>query len=380
MTEQPDFGLSIGPSADTCEVTTTTTELGRPGTNTSPLLAAHTTFGIGGPAKQLVVASTTDELIAAVRDADAADEPLFVLSGGSNVLVADDGFPGVVVVVATKGVTADVSDCGGALVTVAAGEYWDTFVAHAVDQQWVGVEALSGIPGAVGSTPIQNVGAYGQEVAQTIARVRTFDRQTGELRTFAASDCGFGYRDSIFKRSRRPGEATGRYIVLDVTFQFELGRLGAPIAYAELARTLGVDVGTRDESARVREAVLSLRRGKGMVYDPTDADSHSAGSFFMNPLLSPEEAAQLPPEAPRFPTLDGRVKSSAAWLIDHAGFTRGHGEGAAKLSTKHVLALTNTGGASAVEVIELAREIVSGVEAAYGVTLDPEPVIVGLDW
>lgn len=380
MTEIPNLGISIGPSAEACTVTTTNVELSQPTTNDSPLLASHTTFGIGGPARKFVIATTTDELVAAVREADAAGEPLFVLSGGSNVLVADEGFDGTVVLVATKGVSADVSDCGGALVTVAAGEYWDAFVAHAVEQQWVGIEALSGIPGAVGTTPIQNVGAYGQEVAQTIARVRTFDRQTGQFRTFAASDCGFGYRDSIFKQSRQPDQATGRYVVVDVTFQFELGEQSAPIAYAELAKSLGVEVGARALSTDVREAVLGLRRGKGMVYDPADVDSHSAGSFFMNPLLSADEAAALPDGAPRFPTLDGRVKTSAAWLIDHAGFSRGYGEGPAKLSSKHVLALTNTGGATAAEVITLAREVVAGVEQTYGVTLEPEPVIIALDW
>ena len=290
----------------------------------SPVLAEHTTFRLGGPARRLVVATTERELVDAVRRADAASEPLLVLSGGSNLLIADEGFDGTVVKVATRGIEADVSGCGGAVVTVAAGEPWDEFVAYTLGQDWAGLETLSGIPGLVGSTPIQNVGAYGSDVAQTIYRVRTLDRVTGEYRTFAGPECGFAYRDSVFKRTRMPqGGPTGRYVVLQVVFQLTLASRSMPIRYAELARRLGVEVGQRSTTAEVRAAVLELRHGKGMVSDPADPDTWSAGSFFTNPILTAEQAAALPADAPRFDAGDGLVKSSAAWLIDHAGFGKG---------------------------------------------------------
>lgn len=364
---------------DSCEFTRISAAPARQWTPVpSPVLAEHTTFRIGGPAKTLVVANTEADLVAAVRAADTAGEPLMVLSGGSNVLVSDDGFAGTVVTVATAGVEADVSSCGGALVRVAAGQDWDSFVAWTIEQEWSGLEALSGIPGQVGSSPIQNVGAYGSEVAQTIARVRTFDRLTGQQRTFVHADCGFGYRDSIFKQARGADAATGRYVVLEVIFQLELARLSVPVAYAELARTLGVDIGVRLPSQDVREAVLELRRSKGMVLDAADHDTWSAGSFFTNPILDAEQAASLPTDAPRFTQPNGRIKSSAAWLIDHAGFAKGYGRTRARLSSKHALALTNRGGATAAEVVELAREIRDGVAQTYGVWLEPEPVLVGL--
>ena len=361
------------------------------------LLAEHTTFRIGGPAGRWVEATSEAELLGAVRAADAAGEELLILSGGSNVLVADAGFPGTVVHVATRGITAEGSfcefdadtdarsgapeegplgggaaACGGYLLTVQAGENWDDFVAYAVANELVGVEALSGIPGLVGSTPIQNVGAYGQEVAQTIWSVRTYDRVAQAVRTFANADCGFAYRHSRFKAE------PGRYVVLQVTFQLEQGALSAPVRYAELARRLGVAVGERAPLAEVRRVVLELRRGKGMVSDPDDPDSWSAGSFFTNPILDAEAAAGLPADAPRFPQPDGRVKSSAAWLIEHAGFHRGFGTPPATLSTKHTLALTNRGGASASDVVALARRVRDGVQEAFGVLLAAEPVLVGV--
>ena len=339
----------------------------------SPLLADHTTLRVGGPADRLVVATTEAELIEAVTGCDRRGEPVLVVGGGSNLLVADEGFRGTVVVVATRGISADVSACGGAAVRVAAGENWEAFVAEAVAREWSGVEALSGIPGSVGATPIQNVGAYGAEVAQTIASVRTWDRERDTQRTFALSDCGFGYRTSRFKRE------PGRYLVLEVGFQFPLASLGAPVAYAELARALGVDVGRRAPAADVREAVLALRRGKGMVLDDADHDTWSAGSFFTNPVLTPEQADRLPEGAPRFPADGGLVKTSAAWLIQHAGFGRGFGDGSAGLSTKHALALTNRGGATAAEVSELARFIQSRVHAEFGLLLQPEPVLVDVE-
>jgi UDP-N-acetylmuramate dehydrogenase len=335
------------------------------------VLAGHTTLRLGGPAAHYVEARTEDELVSTVRAADAASEPLLLLAGGSNLVVADGGFPGTVVKVAVRGVTVEQDECSGATVRVAAGEGWEPFVDRAVSQGWVGVEALSGIPGSVGATPVQNVGAYGQEVAQTIASVRSWDRRESAVRTLAAADCGFGYRTSIFKRD------PGRYVVLSVTFQLRLGDLGAPVRYAELARSLGVGPGERTDMRAVREAVLHLRRGKGMVLDADDHDTWSAGSFFTNPVLTAEEARTLPEDAPRWPQPDGRVKSSAAWLIERAGYGRGYGNDRVSLSTKHTLALTNRGHATTADLLALAREIRSGVEAKFGVRLENEPMLVG---
>ncbi|HEY0773151.1 MAG TPA: UDP-N-acetylmuramate dehydrogenase [Nocardioidaceae bacterium] len=335
------------------------------------VLARHTTLRLGGPAAHFVEATTEEALVEAVRAADEAGEPVLLVAGGSNLVVADEGFPGTVVKIATRGVVVDQDDCSGATVRVAAGEGWDAFVERAVTEGWVGIEALAGIPGSVGATPIQNVGAYGQEVSQTIASVRCWDRQESAVRTIAAADCGFGYRTSRFKRE------PGRFVVLSVTFQLRLGDLGAPVAYAELARTLGVEPGERVALDRVRDAVLGLRGGKGMVLDAEDHDTWSAGSFFTNPILAPEEAARLPEGAPRWEQPDGRVKTSAAWLIDNAGYGKGYGNDLVSLSTKHALALTNRGGASTADLVALAREIRAGVEERFGVRLENEPVLVG---
>jgi UDP-N-acetylmuramate dehydrogenase len=340
------------------------------------LLADHTTLRLGGPARDWVRAETEQELIDAVATADASGTPVLVLAGGSNLVIADEGFDGLVVEVATSGAIPDTDDregvCGGVMVRVAAGENWDDFVAVAVERGWVGVEALSGIPGSVGATPIQNVGAYGQEVAQTIASVRVWDRTLKGIRTFASADCGFGYRHSRFKAD------PSRHVVLTVDFQLRPGTLGAPIEYAELARTIGVEAGQRAPLADVRRAVLGLRAGKGMVLDPADHDTWSAGSFFTNPHLTPEQAAALPADAPRWPQADGTVKSSAAWLIERAGFGKGYDLGGrVSLSTKHTLALTNRGSATTGELLALAREVRDGVERAFGVRLVNEPVLVG---
>jgi UDP-N-acetylmuramate dehydrogenase len=335
------------------------------------VLARHTTLRLGGPAAHYVEATTEADLLDAVRSADDSGEPLLLVAGGSNLVVADEGFPGTVVKIATTGVSADQDDCSGATVTVAAGESWDALVARAVAEGWVGIEALSGVPGSVGATPIQNVGAYGQEVAETIASVRCWDRHERALRTIAAADCGFGYRTSRFKRD------PSRHVVLSVTFQLRLGDLGAPVRYAELARTLGVGPGERAPMTQVREAVLSLRRGKGMVLEPDDHDTWSAGSFFTNPFLTPEQAARLPQDAPRWEQEDGRVKTSAAWLIEHSGFGKGYGNERVSLSTKHTLALTNRGGAAAADLVALAQEIRAGVEERFAVRLENEPVMVG---
>ncbi len=336
-------------------------------------LATQTTLRVGGPARDLVEVTTSAELVAVVRALDAAGEPVLVLGGGSNLLVGDGGFDGTVVKVASRGVHDDVAACSGAVLTVEAGEPWDDLVALSVDRGFSGLEALSGIPGSTGATPIQNVGAYGAEVGQHITTVRTLDRSTGTVRTLFAVECGFGYRSSVFKAQ------PGRYVVLDVTFQLRLGSLSAPVRYAELARVLGVEVGTRVPAADVRAAVLGLRGSKGMVLDDLDPDTWSAGSFFTNPVLDDAAAAALPEAAPRFAQPDGRVKTSAAWLIEHAGFGRGFGEGPARLSTKHTLALTNRGSATSSDVLALAREVRDGVRGAYGITLEPEPVLVGCE-
>jgi len=334
-------------------------------------LSQHTTLRLGGPAAHYVEATTEAELVDAVRAADEAGEPLLLVAGGSNLVVADEGFSGTVLKIATRGVSVDQDACSGATVTVAAGEGWDALVARAVDEGWVGVEALSGIPGSVGATPIQNVGAYGQEVAETIASVRCWDRHERAFRTLAAADCGFGYRTSRFKQD------PARHVVLSVTLQLRLGDLGAPVRYAELARTLGVEPGERVPMTAVRETVLRLRRGKGMVLDAEDQDTWSAGSFFTNPLLSPEQVRALPEDAPRWEQPDGRVKTSAAWLIERSGFGKGYGNDRVSLSTKHTLALTNRGEASTADLVALAREIRAGVEARFGVRLQNEPVMVG---
>ena len=334
-------------------------------------LANHTTFRLGGPARRFVEATTEQQLIDTVADCDSRGEPVLVLGGGSNVLIADEGFDGTVVKVATRGVRAEAADCSGAQLEVAAGEVWDDLVARAVAAQWSGMETLSGIPGSVGAVPIQNVGAYGAEVATLIQRVRTWDRAEGVIRTFAAAECGFSYRDSRFKREK------GRHLVLRVDFQLPLGELGQPVRYPELARALGVEVGQRAPAVHVRETVLAIRRRKGMVLDANDHDTWSAGSFFTNPILTPGQAASLPAEAPRFPAGEG-VKTSAAWLIQHAGFPAGHGSGPARLSTRHVLALTNRGHAATADVLALAREIRDGVRERFGITLVPEVNLVGV--
>ena len=346
-------------------------------------IAPLTTMRVGGPAATLVTAETTDEIVAAVREVDASGQDLLVVSGGSNLVVADDGFDGVVVRIANRGITVESQDaCSGVFVTVAAGEPWDEFVAHAVAQGWSGVEALSGIPGLTGATPVQNVGAYGQEVAQTIARVRVYDRAKGEIRTFAGADCAFTYRHSRFK-------GTDRYVVLEVSFQLALGDLSAPVAYADLARQLGVELGERVPLADAREAVLAQRRLRGMVLDAQDHDTWSCGSFFTNPIVTSAEFETLlgrvaervgpdGPVPPRFDGADGTVKTSAAWLIDKAGFGKGYKmPGPAALSTKHTLAITNRGDATAADVAALAREVRDGVHEAFGVTLVNEPVFVG---
>jgi UDP-N-acetylmuramate dehydrogenase len=338
---------------------------------TSAPLAERTTLRLGGPATHLVEVESEAELVDEVRAADRDRRRLLVLGGGSNLVVADDGFDGTVVAIRTRGVDVDTDTDGSVTVRVAAGEPWDDLVATAVQERWVGVEALSGIPGLAGATPIQNVGAYGQEVAETIAGVRVWDRTRQDVRTLAPAECGFGYRSSRFKADPEA------FVVLSVDFRFPLGDLGAPVRYAELARTLGVEPGDRVPAKDVREVVLGLRRGKGMVLDPDDHDTWSAGSFFTNPVVEAEVAERLAPGAPRWPQPDGRVKVSAAWLIGQAGFEKGTRRGRVGLSGKHALALTNRGGGSAAELLALAREIRDAVRERSGITLVNEPVTVG---
>jgi UDP-N-acetylmuramate dehydrogenase len=334
-------------------------------------IADLTTLRLGGPAARFVDAAGVDELVETVRDCDLRGEPVLILSGGSNLVVADEGFDGTVVRVGSRGVDVDAAGCS-AVVTVAAGEPWDELVDRAVAEGWVGIEAMSGIPGAVGATPMQNVGAYGQEVAETVWSVRTFDRRTGAVRTFANAECGFGYRTSRFRRDTR-------FVVLEVSYQLWPGNLSGPVRYPELARALGISVGERAWTRDVRAAVLALRRGKGMVLDEADHDTWSAGSFFTNPILDATRAAALPARAPRWPLPDGRVKTSAAWLIEEAGFSRGHPGpgGRVALSGKHPLALTNRGSATTADLLALAREVHGGVRSAFGIELVPEPVLIG---
>jgi UDP-N-acetylmuramate dehydrogenase len=333
-------------------------------------LAGLTTLRVGGAARRLVEAETAGDAVAAIAAADRSGEPLLVLGGGSNLVVADKGFPGTVVRICTRGIDVRPGREGGRL-TVQAGEDWDGVVSRAVDDGWAGIEALSGIPGRTGATPIQNVGAYGQEVSETIRRVRVLDRLTGAIRDLGPGECGFSYRHSVFKE-------TARYVVLEVEFALVRSDLSTPVRYAELARILDVAIGAQVPLAAARNGVLSLRRRKGMVIDPADPDSVSAGSFFTNPVLPAEIVAALPTDAPRWPQGDGRVKTSAAWLIERSGFTRGYGNGRARISSKHTLALTNRGGATTADLIRLAREVRDGVRAKFGVELITEPVLVGV--
>ena len=344
-------------------------------------LAPLTTFRLGGPATRLVTATTDDEVIAAVREADESGTPLLIVGGGSNLVIGDKGFDGTALRIATKGFALD-----GTRLELAAGEVWTDAVARSVEAGLAGIECLAGIPGSAGATPIQNVGAYGQEVSATVTEVVAYDRRAGETVTLANAECAFSYRHSRFK------EHPDRYVVLRVRFALEdADGLSAPLKYPETARELGVEAGDRVALTTARETVLKLRAGKGMVLDPADHDTWSAGSFFTNPILSREQYEdflgrvhdRLGPEVapPAFPVgEDGeQVKTSAAWLIDKAGFTKGYGSGPARISTKHTLALTNRGDATTEDLLALAREVVAGVRDAFGITLVNEPVTVGVE-
>jgi UDP-N-acetylmuramate dehydrogenase len=337
-------------------------------------LAELTTLRLGGPTRRLVEAHTAPELVAAVRGADTAGEPVLLVGGGSNLVVADDGWPGVTVLIRTDGIDVRRDGDDHVLLRVAAGADWDLLVARAGAEGWAGLECLSGIPGLTGATPVQNVGAYGQDVAQTLTDVTVWDRRADRIAVLSTVDCEFGYRTSRFKHS-------DRYVVLDVGFRLPVSLLSRPIVYAELARTLGVQTGERAPLTDVREAVLDLRGGKGMVLDARDHDTWSAGSFFTNPILDETQLAAFERELepgtsyPSWPD-DAGTKLSAAWLIERSGFTKGYGDGAVRLSTKHTLALTNRGEAHTADLLTLARRVRDGASERFGVELRPEPKFV----
>ena len=333
-------------------------------------LHKYTSLRVGGPAKSIVNVSTEAEIIAAIEA--AGDSPVLIIGGGSNVLISDSGFEGTVIHIANNQAESEVDACSGATLTIGAGEDWDQFVATTISRGFAGLETLSGIPGTVGAAPIQNIGAYGHEVSEFITRVRTYDRQTKAIKTFTNAECEFEYRSSHFKKH------PGRYIVLSVQFQIRSGEISTPITYAELAQKLGIAVGEKAPVVDTRNAVMELRASKGMLLNPNDKDSWSAGSFFTNPIVSTEVASALPEGAPKWPTADGRVKTSAAWLIEHSGIDKGQSHGGARISTKHVLALTNSGNATAEELIQLAREVRASVQEKFGITLEPEVNLVGI--
>ena len=325
-------------------------------------LAELTTLRVGGTPKSLLVATTEAEIIDAVTNYPDA----LILGGGSNVIVRDD-FHGDVIKIETSGFENDESACAGAWVTVAAGHNWNDFVSTAIVNGWTGIEGLAGIPGTVGATPIQNVGAYGQSVSDTIAQVRAWNKTTKSVDTIFAADCEFGYRSSIFKSQ------PDTWVILSVTFQLPLGTMSAPIAYNELAAKLNVELGDRVTTSNLQAAVLELRSGKGMVLDSADHDTWSVGSFFMNPRV-----AIAPENAPNWREADGTVKVSAAWLIEQAGFNKGFTlNGRAALSSKHTLAITNRGNATSADISELADHIVQGVKAKFDIELKPEATFIG---
>jgi UDP-N-acetylmuramate dehydrogenase len=338
-------------------------------------LAAKTTLGVGGPARELVVAKTERTVEQAVLHANRFKINLHVLGGGSNVVVSDAGVAGLVLAIELRGVRFDTVDDDAELVTAQAGEPWDPFVESMIGRGLGGLECLSGIPGLVGATPIQNVGAYGQEVSESIVRVRALDRASGRTVELSREDCRFGYRDSLFK-SREPN----RYIVLDVTFRLERNR-PPNLKYPDLVRELEVRGATEPTLLDVRNAVIAIRRSKSMVIEPGDENARSCGSFFVNPIVDDDLAKSVAERAgetmPSWPAGAGRKKLSAAWLIEHAGLGKGTRRGQVGISTKHSLALVCHGSARADEVVAFAREIRRTVESRFGVLLVPEPVFWG---
>jgi len=334
-------------------------------------LSQYTSLRVGGPATKIVQVSTEAQIIDAIEE--AGDTPILIMGGGTNVLIADKGFEGTVIRISNNSVQSEVDACSGATLTIGAGEDWDVFVQTTIDRGFAGLETLSGIPGTVGAAPIQNIGAYGHEVSEFITRVRTYDRQEKALKTFTNSECQFSYRNSLFKSH------PGRYVVLDVQFQIRRGEFSDPITYLELAKKLGVQPGDKASVGETRKAVLELRASKGMLLSPEDHDSWSAGSFFTNPIISQQAADALPNAAPKWPLNDGRVKVSAAWLIENAGMHKGDEVGGARISTKHVLALTNSGDATAADIVELAKRARNQVKEMFGITLEAEVNLIGIE-
>jgi UDP-N-acetylmuramate dehydrogenase len=333
-------------------------------------LRDYTSLRVGGPAKKFVEVGTESQIIAAIEA--AGDSPVLIIGGGTNILVADSGFQGTVIRITNNSLQAEVDACSGATLTIGAGENWDDFVQTSIDRGFAGLETLSGIPGTVGAAPIQNIGAYGHEVSEFITRVRTYDRVKKEVKTFTNLECEFTYRNSHFKSH------PGKYVILDVQFNLRQGEMTSPITYSELATALGISVGEKASIISTRKTVLELRAKKGLLLNPSDRDSWSAGSFFTNPIVSQEIAAKLPADAPRWPTADGRVKTSAAWLIENSGVHKGDTHGGARVSTKHVLALTNAGNATATDIAELAKLSQQSVFEKFGITLEAEVNLVGL--
>ena len=325
-----------------------------------------TTLRVGGPAAQLINATSESEILAATVSRD-----LLVIGSGSNLLVSDDGYSGTVLKIATLGKNIEGDACSGVSITLSAGEDWNLFVEYAVSHNFAGVETLAGIPGLIGAAPIQNIGAYGNEIAKSIARVRTFDRLTSTIKTFAAAECAFGYRTSRFKAEPE------RWIILEVTLQLRTGSESDPIKYQELAEALGLEIGDRAPLTEVRDAVLDLRKRKGMILDPGDRDTWSAGSFFINPIVDSLTSERLPDSAPKWQTLTG-IKVSAAWLIEQAGFAKGYRLGGAGISGKHSLALINAENGTAADVITLANHIRFTVHDRFAIWLEPEVRLIGL--
>jgi len=334
-------------------------------------LSKYTSLRVGGPATKIVQVSTEAQIIAAIEE--AGDTPILIMGGGTNVLIADKGFEGTVIRISNNSVQAEVDACSGATLTIGAGEDWDVFVQTTINSGFAGLETLSGIPGTVGASPIQNIGAYGHEVSEFVTRVRTYDRQEKALKTFTNSECQFSYRNSYFKAH------PGRYVVLEVQFQLRIGEFSDPITYLELSKKLGIEPGDKASVVGTRAAVLELRASKGMLLSPDDHDSWSAGSFFTNPIISQQAADALPDAAPKWPLNDGRVKISAAWLIENAGMHKGDEVGGARISSKHVLALTNSGDATAADIAQLAKRARDQVKAIFGITLEAEVNLIGIE-
>jgi UDP-N-acetylmuramate dehydrogenase len=337
-------------------------------------LAPYTTFQIGGPARWFAEAASEDDIAAGVAFARERQLPLFILGGGSNLLVSDSGFSGLVLRIALRGI-ASFQENGSSILSAAAGEDWDGLVAHAVYADYAGIECLSGIPGTVGGTPVQNVGAYGQEVSQTIVMVRAFDRNSGQFVDLPASACGFSYRRSIFNSAQRD-----RYIVSRVDYALRKAA-SATFVYADVARYFAARKNAAPTLLEVRDAVRSIRAQKGMLLVPGDADCRSAGSFFKNPVVPVAMLDSLANELsvdkqtiPAYPAPAGEVKLSAAWLIERAGYQKGYALGNAGISSRHTLALINRGGASAAEVIALRDKVIDSIASRFSIRLEPEPV------